>query len=158
MTLALFLMKLYYANIDYARRSIMSGNVDSATPVAGGRVHETIYTRTPADSYLQFDLHQPALLNFISFHLWDYDDRTYTFSIDLLTNGQWKRVIHNRTGQGIQYINFPEVANVTAIRMQGRNTRNGTFHLLNDHLSFRYDLSYASDFNKDLQLAMFHEH
>lgn len=142
------IMKLYHANIDYARRSIMTGNTSNGTPHTGGRVHSSIYTLTPSDSYLQFELHRPALLNFISFHLWDNDNRTYTYSIDLLTNGQWKNVISNRTGRGIQYINFPEVANVTAIRMQGKNsTQDHGLHLLNDYLSFRYDLTYIDGFS-----------
>lgn len=139
--------KLYQANIDYARRSIMTGDTHNGTPVTGGKVHSSIYTATPSDSYLQFDLHRPALLNFISFHLFDHDDRTYTYSIDLLTNGQWETVISNRTGLGIQYINFPEVDNVTSIRIKGKNTKNPYLHLLNDHLSFRYDLSYVHGIN-----------
>ena len=60
-------MTLYHANIDYARRSTITGNSYNGTSVSGGRVDIDIFTETHSDSYLQFDLHRPALLKLNAF-------------------------------------------------------------------------------------------
>ena len=134
------MLKLLLSMKDYARSSIMTGSTHNGTPVIGGKVVSDTYTETASNSYLQFDFPEAPLLNDITFHLWDHDDRVYTYSIDVLSNGGWKNVIENRQGKGIQYIHFPDMEKVKAIRMKGTNTINAFLHLLNDSLSFRYTL------------------
>lgn len=132
------LLKLFAAGTDFARSSVMTGSTHNGTPTTGGKVQSNTYTQTESTSYLQFDFPEASFLNYISFHLWDYDDRVYTYTIDVLSEGEWKNVVANRQGKGIQYIRFQDMKNVKAIRMKGTNTANAYFQLLNDCLSFKY--------------------
>lgn len=125
---------------DYARSSVMTGSTHNGTPVIGGKVASNYHTCTESNSYLQFDFPEAPLLNDITFHLWDYDERYYTYSIDVFSKGEWKRVIENRQGSGIQYVHFQDMEKVKSIRMKGFNTQDQALHLLNDHLSFKYTL------------------
>lgn len=132
------ILRLYYSLKDYARISIMKSGSHNGNPVIGGRVSVNDYASAPRNSYIIFEFPEAPILNDIAFHLWDYDDRIYTYSIDVLSRGQWKNVVDNIQGRGIQYVHFEDVENVKAIRMKGTNTVNQYLHLLNDRLSFRY--------------------
>lgn len=135
-----YIMSVLLSLKDYARSSIMTGGLGNGTPVVGGKVGSDTYVYTTNNSYLQFDFQEAPILNDITFHLWDFDNRIYTYSIDVLSNGQWKNIVSNRQGKGIQYVHFQDMEKVRAIRMKGINTSNQQFHLLNDNLSFRYTL------------------
>lgn len=135
------ILKILHSSLkDYAIISVMTGSSGNGTPVIGGRVGSHNYTDTLSSSYLQFDFPEAPLLNYISFHLYDYDERVYTYSIDVLSNNEWKNVISDRQGQGIQYIHFQDVVNVKSIRMKGTNTHSSYFQIMNDSLSFKYTL------------------
>ena len=132
------MQKLYYSQKDYARISIMKGGSNNGTPVIGGKVSSDTFVGASSDSYIIFEFPEAPILNDITFHLWDYDDRIYTYSIDLLSQGKWINVVDSVRGRGIQYVHFNDVEHVKAIRIKGTNTVNPYIHLLNDWLSFRY--------------------
>lgn len=136
------MLKVLLSLKDYARVSVIKGAAGNGNPVTGGIVDRKHYIYSPGESYMQFDFPEAPILNDITFHLWDYDNdnRTYTYSIDVLSNGKWENVVTNRRGQGVQYIHFQDMENVRSIRMKGVNDKNQFFHLLNDWLSFRYTL------------------
>ena len=134
------LLKIFYSLKDYARISVMRGNSRNGTPVIGGPVSEHYYAEASGNSYLIFEFPEAPILNDITFHLWDYDDRIYTYSIDVFSKGKWENVADNIQGRGIQYVHFIDVENVKAVRMKGFSTANNNFHILDDWLSFRYKL------------------
>ena len=136
------LMKLIgLSNTDYARTSVMSGNSNNGNPVVGGRLpNKDYYTLTNSNDYLIFTLDHPSLISMISFHLWDYDTRVYTYSVDVFTKGEWIPIVIDKLGKSYQKLYFKPVEKVTKIRFKGSNSSgDSSFHLLDDGLSFKFE-------------------
>lgn len=137
--LATLQLKRALIKVDYARNAKMIGNLYNGNPVTGGSSNKNVYTQTPAGSYLVFEF-EPCTINFISFTLWNGDDRTYNYHVEARRAGQWIPLFVNQFGKGYTELSFKPIHQVSAIRFTGTSTANNFFHLLECDFSIKYNL------------------
>eukprot|EP00927_Polykrikos_kofoidii_P081973 TRINITY_DN8000_c0_g2_i1.p1 TRINITY_DN8000_c0_g2~~TRINITY_DN8000_c0_g2_i1.p1 ORF type:complete len:399 (+),score=83.09 TRINITY_DN8000_c0_g2_i1:107-1303(+) len=74
----------------------------------------------------------PVLIAVVGFRLWDQEDRNYTYTFEYSDQqDEWHNVCLNRSGKSWQWFTLPDnVVKVSALRWQGENSANESFHIV----------------------------
>ena len=87
------------------------------------------YCGTRNGSWVNIDLKEIFLINYIRFRLYDQDARVYTYSLQVSNSTTWVKLADNETGQSIQEYELDEGMGIRYIRMKGNSTQNGRLRL-----------------------------
>ena len=118
--------KLKYAISD----AEISGNTWSCTlPYVLSQPSAAAYCGIRNGNWVNIDLKEIFLINYIRFRLYDQDSRTYTYSLAVSNSTTWTDLVIDKLGQSIQEYKLGEGIQIRYIRMRGRNTKNSSFHL-----------------------------
>ena len=127
------------AGVNYVKGSCMTGNSYNADPTTGNSGDRKVYTQTPAGSKLTFTFY-PTTINYISFTLFDADNRVYYYNIEINQCGEWI-LLASKKGSGFQELHFSPMNCVSGIRLNGETINHsviGCLHILEEDFSIKY--------------------
>ena len=118
--------KLKYAISD----AEITGNTWSCTvPYVLSQPTAAAYCGIRNGNWVNIDLKEIFLINYIRFRLYDQDSRTYTYSLAVSNSTTWTDLAIDKFGQSIQEYKLGEGIEIRYIRMKGGSTKDSSFHL-----------------------------
>ena len=79
-------------------------------------------------TWMQIDMKKVFLINHVGVHLWDGDNRIYTYTLQVSEDGKsWKDIVVNKVGKSYQELKLPEIMSVRYIRMDGNSNKYATY-------------------------------
>ena len=108
----------------------ITGNTWSCTvPYVLSQPRGAAYCEIRYDNWVNIDLKEIFLINYIRFRLYDQDSRTYMYSLEVSNSTTWVKLAEVKTGQSIQEYELDEEMGIQYIRMKGKNNHNLSLHL-----------------------------
>ena len=118
--------------VDYLKKAFLNADVTGTY-----QCHNPNPIRSPSGlnwcgsrtgTWMQIDMNEVYLFNYIGVHLWDGDNRIYTYNLQVSENGKsWKDIVVNKVGRSYQELKLPEIMSVRYIRMDGNSDKYATY-------------------------------